>query len=203
MQTSFVPKKDLRHVKAYSLGGDSLKKRRKIKRPLIPGLVTHVVFKSSKAKADLSFYKHKNLVAKLLKEKSHKFFIEVLDWVNMGNHIHCKVRFKDKKRMGQFLKSFAATLARAITGARKGKKFGKFWDGLVYTRVLTSKLEELGLKGYFEANHKEREYGYAEREMYLKRFNHWLYRLKRTKANSKSDEDKRIRTSKTELSKLR
>lgn len=89
--------------------------------------------------------------------------------------------------MGQFLKSFAATLARAITGAKKGNKFGKFWDGLVYTRVLTSKFEELGLKGYFEANHKEREYGLKEREMFLKRFNQWLYRLRRIKANSQFD----------------
>jgi REP element-mobilizing transposase RayT len=186
MQMNLIPKNELRHIKSYSLGGCSLKKRRKIKRPLIPGLITHVVFKSSKAKGELSFYKHKHLVSNLLKAKSKKFFIEILDWVNMGNHLHLKVRFKDRARMGQFLKSFSATLARAITGAKRGNRFGKFWDGLVYTRVLISKLEELGLKGYFEGNHRQRELGYHERQRYLLAFNQFLYRLRRQKALSRA-----------------
>ena len=87
--------------------------------------------------------------------------------------------------MGQFLKSFAATLARQITGARKGKVFGKFWDGLVYTRVLMTKLEALGLRAYFEGNHRERELGYQERERYLKQFNQFIYRLKNVRAKRK------------------
>lgn len=102
----------------------------------------------------------------------------------MGNHLHLKVRFKDKKRFGQFLKSFAAMVARSITQAKKGNPFGKFWDGLVYTRVLLTKFEELGLKGYFEGNHWERELGYSERNEYLTRFNQFLYRLKQTKARA-------------------
>lgn len=184
MQLELLPQKDLRSIKTRTHGGVSLKKRRKIKRPLIPGCVTHIVFKSSKAKGELSFYRNKKLVAELLRAKSKKFFIEILDWVNMGNHLHLKVRFKDRTRMGQFLKSFSANLARSITKARKGHPFGKFWDGLVYTRVLISKLEELGLKGYFEANHRERELGQKEREFYLSKFNQFLYRLRQRKARA-------------------
>ncbi len=111
----------------------------------------------------------------------------MLDWVNMGNHLHLKIRFKDRKYVGKFLKSFSATLARKITGAKKGNKFGKFWDGLVFTRVLSSRFEEFGIKGYFEANHRQREYGFEERKRYLKQFNQFLYRLKRKKAKSRSD----------------
>lgn len=69
MQLSLIPKSNLRTMKGFSLGGSSLKKRRKIKRPLISGRPTHVVFKSSKATGDLSFYKHKKLVAQLLNQK--------------------------------------------------------------------------------------------------------------------------------------
>ncbi len=184
MQFSLIPKTDLRTFKACCHGGRSLKKRRKVARPLIPGRLTHVVFKAAKAQGALSFYKHKILVGKLLKEKADKFLIEILDWVNMGNHLHLKVRFKDKKRMGLFLKSFAALLARKITGAKKGNKFGKFWDGLVFTRVILTKLEEYGLRGYFEANHLQRELGYRERVDYLKLFNQKIYRLKYVKARS-------------------
>ena len=181
-QLDLIPAETLNELKARTFGGTSLKKRRKTKRPLRPGLVHHVVFKSSKAQGQLSFYTHKHLVGSLLKEKSRKFFVEILDFVNMGNHLHLKVRFKDRKRFGQFLKSFSALLARKITGARRGVKFGKFWDGLVYTRIISSAFEELGLKGYFEANHRQRELGYQERERYLKRFNQFLYRLRGSRA---------------------
>lgn len=182
MQLTLAPQNELKHIKRFTHGGVSLKKRRKIKRPLQSGRVTHVVFKSSKAKGDLSFYKHKGLVSGILKERGRRFFVEILDFVNMGNHLHLKVRFKDEARFKNFLRTFAALLARKVTGAKKGQRFGRFWDGLVYTRILMSKMEELGLRGYFEGNHRERELGYTERVLYLKRFNQFLYRLKATRA---------------------
>lgn len=182
MQESLLPKNDVRYIKRYTHGGTSLKKRRKTKRYLIPGATTHLVLKSSKAHGNLSFYAHKKIVSKLLHEKARKFFVEIRDFVNMGNHLHIKIRFKDRKMFQQFLKSYTALLARKITGARRGVRFGKFWDGLAYTRVLTSRLEELSLRGYFEGNHIQRKLGYAERTRYLKRWNRFLYRLKATRA---------------------
>jgi REP element-mobilizing transposase RayT len=178
MQTEFLPKNELKYFKRNTHGGTSLKKRRKTKRPLTPGAITHLVLKSAKAKGQLSFYKNKKAVHALLHERAKKYFIEVLEFVNMGNHLHLKVRFKDASRFKNFLRTFAAMLARKLTKACRGNKFGKFWDGLAYTRVLFSKLEELGLEIYFEGNHLERELGYAERERHLKRWNQYLYRLK-------------------------
>jgi hypothetical protein len=160
----------------------SFKKRRKTKRPLIPGAITHLVLKSSKATGDLSFYKHKKVVHSLLKERSAKFFVEILDYVNTGNHLHLKVRFKDVERFQNFLRTFAALLARKLTKAHRGNSFGRFWDGLAYTRVLLSKIEELGLRIYFEGNHRQRELGYNERVHYLKRWNQYIYRLKSVRA---------------------
>ena len=37
-------------------------------------------------------------------------------------------------------------LCESCTGAKKGNRFGRFWDGLAYTRVLLSRFEELSLK---------------------------------------------------------
>lgn len=182
MQLHLLPQKELKSVKSRTFGGVNLKKRRKIKRPLREGSVHHVVFKSSKARGELSFYKHQTEVKRILTKQSRKFFIEILDFVNMGNHFHLKVRFKDREHFGKFLKSFAAMVARKVTGACRGNSFGKFWDGLVFTRILTSRLEELGLRGYFEGNHRQRELGYKERELYLQRFNEFLYRLRRKRA---------------------
>jgi len=182
MQLNLIPQKDLSSIKARSFGGVSLKKRRKVARPLREGLIHHVVFKSQKAYGKLSFYTHKQLVSSLLKERSRRHFVEVLDWVNMGNHLHLKVRFRDRKRFQNFLRTFSAILARKITGAHRGKEFGKFWDGLVFTRILISKFEELGLRGYFEGNHRQRELGYSERQRFLTQWNQFLYRLRKKRA---------------------
>ncbi len=177
-----MAKNEMKYYKRYTHGGVNLKKRRKVERPLFNKKITHTVFKSSKAVGEYCMFKHRNLVANELNRLKKRFFIEILDFVNMGNHLHLKVRFRDKSMFKKFLKAFAGVLARKITGARKGKRFGRFWDGLVYTRVLFSPLEELGLRGYFEANHRQREYGYEERSLYLKRFNQYIYRLKATRA---------------------
>jgi hypothetical protein len=194
MQLDLIPQKNLRLLKFKSFGGVSLKKRRKTARPLVPKLVQHVVFKSSKAKGSLSFYSHKIFVAKLLKERAKKYFIEIIDWVNMGNHLHLKVRFKTKENFQNFSRTFAALLARKITNSHRGKSFGKFWDGLVFTRILTSKLEELGLKGYFEGNHRQRELSYQDREFFLKRWNQFMYRLRQKKGLINSGQILKIKT---------
>jgi REP element-mobilizing transposase RayT len=183
-QLSLIPQQDLRFVKAMSFGGSKLKKRRKIARPLIPGAIHHVVLKSSKAVGPLSFYKNKNLTTALLKERSKKYFIEIIQWVNMGNHLHLKVRFKSRQNFQNFLRTFTAILARKITGAHRSKSFGRFWDGLAFTRIITTKFEELGLKVYFEANRRQRELGSPARTDYLKSFNQFLYRLKSKRAQS-------------------
>lgn len=177
-QQLLLAKSELKYLKARIHGGCSPVGRRKTKRPLIPRAATHLVLKSSKAQGRLSFYAHKKLVHGPLKQKAGKFFVEILDFVNMGNHLHMKVRFKDAQRFQQFVKSYTALLARMITGARKGKPFGRFWDGLAYTRVLTSKLEVFGLRIYFEGNHREREMGRAQRDFYLKGWNQFLCKLR-------------------------
>lgn len=181
-QKTFIPKSELRSFKKLTHGGMNLKKRRKVKRPLIPGAVTHTVMKSSKAEGSRSFYKNKVLVRSLLQKTAKKYFIDIQDFVNMGNHLHVKAKFKDPKRFQNFLRVFSGLLARKLSGAEKGKAFGKFWDGLAYTRVLLSRIEELGLKVYFEGNHRERELGRGEREFYLKSWNRFLYRLRATRA---------------------
>lgn len=183
MQLDLIPKKNSKYLNKLTHGGvipqkSKSKSKRKIKKPLIEGKITHVVFKSSKAKGDLSFYKHKVIVNAILKERSKKYFIEIKDFVNMGNHLHLKVRFKNASYFKNFLRTFTALLARRITGARKGHSFGKFWDGLAYTRVLLTKFEELGLRAYFQANRIERDQGYSFRKLYLDDFNAFLKGIK-------------------------
>lgn len=177
-QLEFAKNKDLKSFGALSFGGEKLKKKRKAARPLIPGKITHLVLKSSKANGRLCLYKNRSLVNRILDQKSKLFFVEILDLVNMGNHLHLKVRFKDPKRLSNFLRTCCGLIARKIASAEKGRSFGKFWEGLAYTRVLITSFEELGLRIYFEGNHRQRELGYQERISFLKRWNEYLSRLR-------------------------
>ncbi|MFN7262898.1 MAG: hypothetical protein ACK5UJ_03760, partial [Pseudobdellovibrionaceae bacterium] len=154
--------KMLPQLKAKSFGGSSYKRRRKVARPLQAKAVHHVVFKSKKAVGAWSVYRHKKTVANLLHQRAKKYFVEVKDFVNMGNHLHLKLKFRDRKQFQNFLRTFPAMLARKITGAHRANRVGGFWEGLVFTRILTSKFEEWGLRVYFEGNHRERELGRSE-----------------------------------------
>ncbi|MBX9768307.1 MAG: hypothetical protein K2X47_13620, partial [Bdellovibrionales bacterium] len=139
--------------------------RRKEMRPLDRRKTIHVTMRAEKARGPLSFRTSRNFafIASLVKEKSAKFGVRVQSWANVGNHLHLEVRMRSRKEFGQFLKSMTGGVARFVTGARRGKKFGKFWDGLVHTRVLTSRNEELRLSRYILLNQVEGEYGTGAR----------------------------------------
>jgi REP element-mobilizing transposase RayT len=180
-QLSFS-KKELSQFKARSFGGSSYKRRRKVARPLQVKALHHVVFKSRKALGSWSFYRHKKIVAHLLRERARNHLVELKDFVNMGNHLHLKLKFHDRKQFQNFLRTFPALLARRITGAHRSNKVGGFWEGLVFTRILTTKFEEWRLRTYFEGNHRERELGRAERDRYLRDMNRFFQRLRQVRS---------------------
>lgn len=107
-QQSLLTKKELRQFKSNTFGGVQLKKRAKTQRPLVPGVPIHLVLKSSKAKGDLSLWKHRYLVSGLLKQKAKKQFVNLKDCVNMGNHLHLKVTFSDPREFQKFLRGAGA-----------------------------------------------------------------------------------------------
>ncbi len=159
-------------------GGAQTKGHRKLERPLSTKRWIHLNLKSDKAKGPLSFLlpRNRQIVREIIKEKAQKFGIQIADGANVGNHIHLKIKIQDRESFQKFLKAITCLIARKITGAKRGKKFGRFWQGLAFTRVLTSSLEELNLKGYIKANKIEANQGEAAREKFLKQFNSWVYR---------------------------
>lgn len=177
-QLFLLSKSDIKYVRRWAHGGASSANKRKTRRPLIPGKSTHVIFKSSVAKGKLSLLAHSAFIDALINKLSRKYFVQIQEYVNVGNHIHMKSKFKDVARFQNFLRVFAALVARKVSGAKKTKKIGKFWDGLVFTRVLTSSFEDLGLRGYFKANELEVKEGKAVREKYLTEWRQHLRNLR-------------------------
>lgn len=159
-------------------GGSKTKGHRKLERPLSTTRPIHLVLKSHKAKGSLSFLtgKNKPFIESLIKEKAKKFGVKISEYVNVGNHLHLKIKISSRESFQKFLKSITNLIARKITGAKRGQSFGKFWQGQAFTRVLVSRFEELNLYGYIKANKIEAAESKSAREDYLKRFNAWVYR---------------------------
>ena len=161
-------------------GGVDSKGRRKEYRPLSEKKWIHLTLKSSKAKGPWSFLTPKNqqIIREILKSKSKKWGVQIAEVINVGNHLHIKLKFKYREGFQNFLRSVTALIARKITNARRGHAAGKFWQGLAFTRVIQTKLEELQLRGYFKANRIQAAKGERAREEYLAKFNEWILNLR-------------------------
>jgi hypothetical protein len=178
-------KNEWRDLARRTHGGAASRGRRKRQRPLAKKKWIHLVLKSDCAVGGRSFLTAKNkvFVARLLKQKANKFGVKIADFANVGNHLHLKIRIVGRPEFGRFLKSVTTQIARFVTGARRGHPFGRFWQGLAYTRVLTSRYEELQLRGYIAANRLEAELpgakGRVAREKWLAEFNRHIQSLRR------------------------
>ena len=171
------------HAKRVTHGGTSSKGKRKLRRPLATKKWIHLIMKSDKAFGQLSMLNAKNskFIDKVVVEKARKFKVELKDFVNMGNHIHFEIRARRREDFQNFLRSISSLIARFVTGARKGKAFGRFWQALAFTRVIQTGIELMGLEGYFIGNTIEKRHGREAREVYLRAFNRWLNGFKATK----------------------
>ena len=110
---------------------------------------------------------NKKIVHAIIKRQARKFFVQIRNYVNVGNHLHIEVKISARKEFQKFLKSITCLIARRVTGAKKGHKFGRFWDHLAFTRVLSSYFELEILRRYFHANFIEAEVGPEARQYYL------------------------------------
>jgi REP element-mobilizing transposase RayT len=134
-------------------------------RPLDRKRPLHISLKSSHAKGRLSLLSRKLEILKLIEKKAALYEVKIHGFQNMGNHIHLLVSFKDKKLIQKFLRVISGLIARLITGAKKGKAFGKrFWDHLLFTRIITGRRDFSSMAHYLSKNEIERECGQAMRQ---------------------------------------
>ncbi len=138
-------------------GGGLAKGRRKEYRPISTKDSIHLVLRASKARGALSLLhkQNKQHVIHILRKQARKYFVQIRQMANVGNHLHLEVKISAKKEFQHFLRSVTCLIARRVTGAKKGKKFGKFWDCLAFTRIVKSYKEQQILERYIMANHAE------------------------------------------------
>lgn len=123
--------------KALSHGGILSIGKRKTARPFDRKQALHVVLRSSKANGSLSLLTQKNRkhIEILLNRVKKKWNIQIYHFANVGNHIHLLIRAKTRRDWQNFIRELTGAIAVIVTNARKGLAC-KFWDHLVFTRIV-------------------------------------------------------------------
>ena len=119
-------------------GGAARTGQRKTSRPLEPTLPLYVVLRSSRARGKWSLSRHptRNAVKATLSVLADRHDIKIFEFTNGGDQVHLLLRAQSRASFQAFLRAFAGLVARQVTGARKGKPSGRFWDALTFSRVL-------------------------------------------------------------------
>src|SRR5258708_1904577 len=133
-------------------GGAVRRGRRKLERPASVRRQMHVVLTSQRARGPWSLRKHEGEVREALRTMARRFGIRVYDFANVGTHLHLLVRAKRRASFQGFLRSFAGIVARRVTGARPGRPTGRFFVGIVWSRVVNWGRDYLGVRHYVFRN---------------------------------------------------
>ena len=126
-QKDFFDSKSEHLANRMSHGGEASKGRRKLVRPLDRNKPVHVIFKSSLAKGQYNLLnvRRRLKIDALIRQPAKKFAIKIHRTENVGNHIHFVLSFAKRGGIQSFLRTVPALIARLVTGARRGKAFGK------------------------------------------------------------------------------
>jgi hypothetical protein len=119
-------------------GGKTNSGQRKTSRPIEPSLPLYLVLRSSRAKGNWSLKRPatEDKIKETLRVLSQRHKLKIFEFANGGDQLHLLLRAKSRAGFQAFLRAFAGLTARGVTGAKKGKPAGKFWDGLTFSRVV-------------------------------------------------------------------
>lgn len=139
---------------ALEHGGELALGRRKTARPVAVRRPMHLVLRASIARGAWSMRapRHRRLIERELSRLARRFGIRVYRAANVGNHLHLLVRARHRVAFQNFVRAFAGSVARLVTGARAGRRVGKFWDLLAYSRVVQWGRDFLGVHAYVLQN---------------------------------------------------
>jgi REP element-mobilizing transposase RayT len=147
-QLNLFPKPPIDH------GGSIRKGKRKIQRPFDRKRPMHLVMRSTRAKKEWSFLhrRNKGAIHALLVDLAEKYRVKLYKYENVGNHLHLLAQFPSRRELKAFLRVFAQSVMFQVTGARKGKPQGRFFDAIAYSKLVSWGREFAALKAYLWKN---------------------------------------------------
>jgi REP element-mobilizing transposase RayT len=115
----------------------------------------HVVLSVRKAEGAWSLRRHDRAVRDVMRSMARRFGVRIYDFANVGSHLHLLVRVRRREAFRGFLRSFAGIVARRVTGARRGRRVGRFFSSLAWSRVVSWGRDYLGVRHYIFRNEIE------------------------------------------------
>ncbi len=159
--------------------GGSLKHPQKRRRPLSTSQSMHIVLRSSKARGKFSFKKYQKSIDQILMTFANKYYVQILSYANVGNHIHLHIKLFKRKFYAPFIRAVTAAIMIKVTGFSKWNKKPegfRFWDHRPFSRIASGFKAFLHLTDYIQIN-KEEAKGLSREQA---RHNVFLKRLKPT-----------------------
>lgn len=146
-----MPKQDTAH------GGHIRVGRRKVARTIVASCPMHLVFRASGARGERSFLhkRHKGVIHLILLDLVERYGIKLYRYENVGNHLHLLIKGRSREEIRSFLRVFPQRIMFLITGAKKGNPQGRFFDSIVYSRVVSWGREFKIIKDYLWKNAME------------------------------------------------
>jgi REP element-mobilizing transposase RayT len=138
-------------------GGSNARGRRKLARPVSTRRPIHLTLHSNRARGPWSLLRHERAVRQTLRTCVERSGVRVYDFANVGSHLHLLLRARRRDAFQAFLRSFAGIVARAVTGARRGRPIpgGPFWTVLAWSRVITWGRDYWSVRNYIFRNRIE------------------------------------------------
>lgn len=169
-----------KHLPSNSHGGSLSIRKRKSKRPISVRRSFHVVLRTDFATGKRYLLRHKNLIYKVLHKASKRFGIKIYQEAICGNHIHLHIKGRKRIDVQNFFRVVAGHIAQQIleqfpilesdrqknlqkrgnapSTQQKGLKYErKFWDALIYSRLVAWGRDFANVMNYIEMNTFEAE----------------------------------------------
>jgi REP element-mobilizing transposase RayT len=158
-------------------GGDLLKKRkgRIHGRPISTQHSMHIVLKSTLARREWSFLKHKEQIRKIVEGFGAKYGVRLNSMANVGNHLHFHLQLTNRHTYKAFIRAISAAIMMAVTGASRWRSFAeilkakgfpkntKFWERRPFSRIIIGFKALLTMRDYIQIN-KYEEWGYSRED---------------------------------------
>lgn len=136
-------------------GGDFVQGKRKRSRPISTKAPMHFVLRSSIAKGNWSFLhpRHAKFIRELVPGLARSYGVRLYQWSQNGNHLHLLLLAKNRRLLKHFLMILSARISMKITGAKKGRPFGrKFFDAIPFSRIVEWGKAFKAVVGYVKLN---------------------------------------------------
>jgi REP element-mobilizing transposase RayT len=99
--------------------GGSLQTTRKGRahgRPISTKHSMHFVLRSTKAKGQYSFTRHRRPIKAILTKFSQRFGVRILSFANVGNHLHLHIQLSSRATYRPFIRAITAAVMMKVTG---------------------------------------------------------------------------------------